>query len=153
MSPRNGGGKEMKRPVKLLIGLAAALLLAWIWHGPGGQGEKLVGRIEGDARILVARAGLPGISVRAEREPLTRGLVISGAANDLQREGLGSQLGVKDYARAVEGVGNVRWDDEPAGFALPLVAETMIVAALAYLVGFGLATLLFNRRRKTSFLD
>lgn len=143
----------MTRPVKFLIGLAAALLIAWLWHGPGGQGEKLVSRLEADGRNLVAQARLPGVSVQAERAPLSRNLVLSGTANDLQREGLGSQFGVKDYARAVEGVGQVRWDDEPSGFSLPLLAETLIVAALAFLIGFGLATPLFNRRRKTSFLD
>ena len=139
--------------MKIVAGLLLALLLAWIWHGPAGQGEKLVGRIEADARNLVAQTNLPGIAVTAQRNPLSRNLVISGPANDLQREGLGSQNGVMDYARAAPNVGNVRWDDEKAGFSLPLLAETMIVAALAFLVGFGLATPLFNRRRKHSFLD
>ncbi|HEY0026905.1 MAG TPA: hypothetical protein VGC35_03450 [Allosphingosinicella sp.] len=143
----------MTRPIKFLIGLAAAVLLAWIWHGPAGQGEKLVNRIDKDAKVLVAAAELPGTAVRTERNPLTRGLVLSGPANELQREGLGSQNGVKDYARAVDGVGNVRWDDEPARFELPLLAETAIVAALGFLIGFGLATPLFNRRRKSSYLD
>jgi hypothetical protein len=139
--------------MKMLIGLVVALLLALIWHGPAGQGEKLVNRIETDAKALVAAADLPGTSVRSKRHPLARGVVLSGVANDLQREGLGSQNGVMDFARAAPGVGTVRWDDEPEPFELPLLAETMLVSALAYLIGFGLATPLFNRRRKTSFLD
>lgn len=143
----------MSRTVKFLIGLLLALLAGMIWHGPAGNGERLVGRIEADARNLVAQTNLPGLSVRAERDPLSRDLVISGPANDLQREGLGSQNGVMDYARAAPNVGSVRWDDEKAGFSLPLLAETLIVAVLAFLIGFGLATPLFNRRRKHSFLD
>jgi hypothetical protein len=36
---------------------------------------------------------------------------------------------------------------------MPLLAETLILVALAYLVGVALGWLLFGRRRKTSFLD
>ena len=143
----------MSRPVKFLIGLLFALLAGWGWHGPAGQGEKLAARIEADARNLVAQARLPGISVQLERQPLSRNLVLSGKANDLQREGLGSQYGVKDYARATPDVGGVRWDDEPAPFSLPLLAETLLVAVLAYLAGLLLGTLFFNRRQRHSFLD
>ena len=139
--------------VKFLIGLAAALLAAWLWHGPTGGGERLVGALESQTRAYVAQARLPGISVRLDRDPLSRNATLSGTANDLQREGLGSQYGVKDYARAVAGIGKVRWDDEPESGGLPLIAETLILAALAYLIGFGLGRVFFGRRRRTSFLD
>jgi len=36
---------------------------------------------------------------------------------------------------------------------MPLLAETLILTCLAYLLGVGLGWLLFGRRRKTSFLD
>ena len=36
---------------------------------------------------------------------------------------------------------------------MPLLAETLILVALAYLVGVGLGWRLFGRRRRTSFLD
>jgi hypothetical protein len=139
--------------MKFLIGLAFAMLAGWGFYGPFGQGERLANQIESNARNLVAQARLPGTSVRLEREPLSRNLVVSGQANDLQREGLGSGLGVKDYARATPNVGQVRWDDEPKPFSLPLVAETLIVAALAWLAGLLLGTLFFNRRERHSFLD
>jgi hypothetical protein len=143
----------MTGPVKFLIGLAAALLMGWLWHGPGGQGEKLIGGLEAQVKEAVAVAALPGASVRLERDPLARKAIVSGTANDLQREGLGSQYGVKDYARAIPGVGTVRWDDEPDPFQLPLLAETLILVTLFYLAGFGLGVLFFGRRRRTSFLD
>jgi hypothetical protein len=143
----------MSRPVKFLIGFACAMLAGWGYYGPAGQAEKLTARIETDARNLVAQAELEGATVRLEREPLSRDLVLSGQANDLQREGLGSGLGVKDYARATPNVGQVRWDDEPKAFSLPLLAETLIVAALAWLAGLLLGTLFFNRRERHSFLD
>lgn len=143
----------MSAPVKFLIGLLAALLLGWIWHGPAGQGEAFAGAMEAQVKMAAAQAELPGVAARIERDPLTRRAVVSGEANDLQREGLGSQWGVLDYVRSVEGVAEVRWDDAPAGFRLPLLAETLILVAIAYAVGFGLAFAFFGRRRRESFLD
>ena len=35
---------------------------------------------------------------------------------------------------------------------MPLVAETLILAALSYAIGVGIGWLLFGRPRKTSFL-
>lgn len=36
---------------------------------------------------------------------------------------------------------------------MPLLAETLILVAAAYLAGIGAGWLLFGRRRRTSFLD
>ena len=143
----------MNWPVKFLIGLAAALLAGWIWHGPAGKGEALVAGLETQATAAAAQSRLPGVGVEMKRDPLSRSVTLSGTANDLQREGLGSQWGVKDYVRAVEGVGNVRWEDEAEAGGLPLLAETLLLVALAYAIGFGLGALLFRRRHRTSYLD
>lgn len=140
--------------VKVLIGLAAALAAGWVWHGPLGQGAALVADLEARTRIAVAQAELPGIDVRLSRDPLSRAATLTGSANDLQREGMGSQKGVSDYAREVEGVSGVRWADEPGGgFGLPLLAETLILNALAFLAGFALGRLFLGRRRREGFLD
>jgi hypothetical protein len=146
-------GLIMPTAVKLLFGLALALLAAWISHGPLGRGEALIDRIESDARAAVARAELPGISVRLDRSPLSRRATLSGPANDLQREGLGSQMGISDYVRDVEGIGTVRWADEPRPDrrTLPLLLETMLLAALFYLIGLGLGWLLWGRPRREGF--
>lgn len=143
----------MTRPVKILIGLIAALLTGWLWHGPGGQGEALIASLERQAQQAAAGAELPGIAVRLGRDPLSRTAIVSGPANDLQREGLGSQWGVKDYVRNVPGIAGVRWEDESGGGGLPLLAETLIAIVLAYAAGFGLGALLFGRRKRQSFLD
>ncbi|QAY77089.1 hypothetical protein [Sphingosinicella sp. BN140058] len=143
----------MKAHVKTLIGLLAALVMAWLWHGPGGQGEALIDGLEQSARSAAGEAELPGVSVRMVRDPLSRTAIVSGTANDLQREGLGSQWGVVDYVRNVPGMARARWDDEKSGNGLPLLAETMIVVALAYLAGLGLGALIFGRRKRQSFLD
>jgi hypothetical protein len=140
--------------LKAALGLALALAAAWISHGPLGRGQALVDRIESDARAAAARSELPGIAVRLGRDPLDRNATLSGSANDLQREGLGSQKGISDYVREVEGIGTVRWADEPARerVALPLLAETSILAALAYALGLGLGRLLWGRRRRQGFV-
>lgn len=143
----------MKAHVKILIGLLAALVMAWLWHGPGGQGEALINSLEQGARTAAAESELPGVSVRMVRDPLSRTAIVSGTANDLQREGLGSQWGVEDYVRNVPGVTRARWDDEKGGNGLPLLIETMIVVALAYFAGLGLGALIFGRRKRQSFLD
>jgi hypothetical protein len=139
--------------LKATIGLLLALAAAWIWHGPLGHGERLIDRLEAEAKAQVAKAELPGISVSLSRDPLARVATLSGAANDLQREGLGSQKGVSDYARDVDGISRVRWADEPAGGRriTPLLLETLALAALAYLVGLGLGWLLWGRRRREGF--
>lgn len=143
----------MPTAVKLLIGLVLALAAAAISHGPLGRGERLIDGLESQARAGVAQAELPGIVVRLDRHPLARNATLSGPANDLQREGLGSQKGLGDLVRDVEGIGTVRWADEPARqrLALPLLAETTILATLSYLIGLGLGWLLWGRRRREGF--
>jgi hypothetical protein len=139
--------------LKATLGLLAALAAAWVWHGPLGQGEALVDRLERDVRAAVARSELPGLSVGLGRDPLDRNVTLAGRTNDLQREGLGSGQGINDYVREVEGIATIRWTDEPAieRRALPLLVETMILSALAYLIGLGLGALLWGRRRRDRY--
>lgn len=142
----------MSRSVKLLIGLVAVLLLGWAWHGPLGNGARLIDGLEAEAKAAAAEAELAGIEVKMAREPLARVATLSGEANDLQREGLGSGLGLNDYVRRVEGIGTLRWADEPAAGALPLLAELLILLVLAYAAGLGLARLLWGRPKRDSYL-
>jgi hypothetical protein len=139
--------------MKILIGLVVALLAGWAWHGPLGNGERLIDRLEAQAREGVARSELPGIRVVLSRSPLARVATLSGSANDLQREGLGSQKGVSDYVRDVPGISDVRWTDEAdSGDRVnPLLVETLLLAALFYLIGLGLGWLLWGRRRREGF--
>jgi hypothetical protein len=140
--------------MKILIGLVAALLIGWVWHGPLGHGERMIGALERQARAGVARTELPGISVGLSREPLARVATLNGPANALQREGLGSQKGVSDHVRDVEGISSVRWADEPDAGArvVPLLLETLAMAALAYFIGLGLGWLLWGRPRREGFV-
>ena len=101
----------MQSRLKFAIGLAAALLTGWISHGPLGQGEAFVGLIEAQAKAVVREAEIPGVAVRFSRDPLSREAVLSGPANEFQREGQGLLPGLNERVRAVPGVANIRWDD------------------------------------------
>jgi hypothetical protein len=144
----------MTWPVKLLIGLAAILLMGWVWHGPAGRGEAFAASLEAEARDAVASVGLPGISVRIARDPIRRVAIMSGPADAIQREGMGSEMGLADYVRAVPGIAAVHWTDEPGGpGGLPMLVETWLWLVLAYALGLGLGAILFGRRKRQSFLD
>ena len=143
----------MSSATKFLIGLAAVLIMGFVWHGPLGNGARMIDALEAQARAAAAEAELPGISVEMARDPLARSAVISGQANDLQREGLGETgMGVKDYVRQVEGLSSIRWSDETDAGGLPLLAETLILIALAFLIGLAAAWLLFGRPKRESYL-
>lgn len=145
----------MNKAVKLAIGLLAVLLMGWIYHGPLGRGAALADQLEAQAQAAISQTELPGIEARIRRDPLARVAILSGPANDLQREGLGSQWGVNDYVRAVPGIGSVRWQGDANANAavMPLLAETELLVLIAYLIGLGLGRLLFGRRKRQSFLD
>jgi hypothetical protein len=143
----------MSKTVKCLIGLAAVLLMGWIWHGPMGRGEQFVAGMETAARRSVDEVGIPGIDVRFGRAPLTRTATMSGPADELQREGLGSEMGLSDYVRVVPGVAGVHWTDEKGGRSLPLLAETLLMLVPPYALGLLIGGLIFGRRRRETFLD
>jgi len=145
----------MSSAVKFLIGLAAVLLMGWIYHGPLGNGARLIDRIERQAQAAVAKEELPGIDVRLSRDPLSRRAILSGPANNFQREGMGSQPGLTDIVAGTRGVGSVAWADEGAagaGAGMPLLLETWILAFLAYLAGVAGAWLIWGRPRRESYL-
>lgn len=142
----------MSTTLKLLIGLAAVWLAAWIDHGPLGHGERTVAALQAAADGVVRDAGVPGIQVRFGSDPLTRVATLSGPADDFQRDGMGGQKGLTQRVAEIEGVSKVRWADRPeGGFALPLVAESLLAATLAYLAGLALAWLFWGRPPRDGF--
>ncbi|HEX5184801.1 MAG TPA: hypothetical protein VFW19_16815 [Allosphingosinicella sp.] len=144
----------MKWPVKLLIGFVAVLVMGWVWHGPGGRGEAFAETLESQARAAIAPIQIPNIQVHIARHPLRRVALMSGPADDVQREGMGSEWGLSDYVRNVPGISGVHWTDTRGGpGGLPMLVETWSLVALAYAIGLGLGALLFGRRKRQSFLD
>ena len=141
----------MPRFAKMLIGLGAALLAGWISHGPLGQGEAFIAAIEAQAQAEVREAAVPGVDVRLARDPLRREALLSGPANDFQREGQGLLPGLNDRMLAIPGVGGVSWADSgPARggrLRMPLLAETELLVLGFFVLGMALGRLLFRPRR------
>jgi hypothetical protein len=137
----------MKSWQKLLTGLVAALAAGWIGHGPLGRGAAFVDQIETGAKAVVHAADLPGVDVRLRRNPLSRHAVLSGPADDFQREGLGDFPGLNQRVAAVPGVSGISWDED--GTAVPLLAETLLLVALAFVIGVGLGWVLARPKRET----
>lgn len=137
---------------KILIGFAAALLAGWIGHGPLGRGALFLDSLQAQTEAVLRDAAVPGVTARFPRDPLSRTAWLSGPANDLQRNGQGGLQGLNQRVAAVPGVADVRWTDEngsPGG--MPLILETLGLAAAAFLLGLGLGKLFF-RPKRTSFL-
>ena len=103
----------MSRIAKFLIGLAAALVVALVAYWPLGMGQAFADRLEAGARIMIARAEVPGITVKMQRSPLARKALLTGPANQFQREGMGSLPGINQRVLAVPGMGRVEWTNPP----------------------------------------
>ena len=104
--------KAMPPFVKFLTGLAIALLAGWIGHGPLGQGQAFVDRLDALAKAEIGKAELSQVQVRFDRDPLRREAILSGQADQFQREGMGQLKGINGRIRAVPGVSGVRWEGE-----------------------------------------
>ena len=72
----------------LLLGAAAAVGFAALWHDPLGAGERLAMEAETSARATLVKYELPMIQAKMQRGPLSRRLVLSGPADDFQRSEL-----------------------------------------------------------------
>lgn len=101
----------MSPAVKFTIGLAAALLTSWIAHGPLGRGEAFVDSLDAQAKAAIARSGLTTVQVRFDRDPLSRRAILTGQADQFQREGQGQFPGINERVAAVPGVSGIVWDD------------------------------------------
>lgn len=104
---------------KFFIGLAVALVAGWVSHGPLGRGEAFVGQLQRQADAVIADAGLPGVSVRFNRDPLSREAILSGPADQFQREGQGQFPGLNDRISAIPGVSGFRWPQDDTECCAP----------------------------------
>lgn len=98
---------------KFAVGLAASLVAGWLYHGPAGNGERQIGALENRAKAAVAKEAVPGVEVALGRDPLSRAATLSGPADQLQRDGLGSLPGLTEIVEGVEGVSAVKWSNPP----------------------------------------
>ena len=143
----------MPGKAKLLIGVAAALLAGWIFHGPFGRGETYASRLEAQAQAVVTEAELTEVRARVDRAPLARRILMSGPANEFQREGQGYFPGLNDRIGGLRGIAAIQWADEPPrrGWPLPLLVETEIMVLIAFLAGLGFGRW-WSRPRRAGYL-
>lgn len=94
----------MSRRTIFLIGLAVVIGFAALWHGPLGAGERLASKAEAAARAQLDRDEMHQAQARFERRPLSRRLMVSGPADDFQRQEIIRRLD------EIPGVLEVRWD-------------------------------------------
>ena len=139
----------MAAALKFVIGLAASILLAWLYLGPLGYGQSYIGALEARAAKVVANAEIPGVQVRLVRDPPERTAILSGPADQFQRNGQGRLKGLTELVNEVDGVARVHWADDPAPHprGLPLLVESLIPVVLAYLLGVFLGWVAAVRKR------
>lgn len=94
----------MNRYVAIGLGALATVAGVSVWHGPLGTADRFAYPIERQARTALDHWEMPLIQARLERQPMSRRLVLSGPADDFQREELVRRL------RALRGVSDVVWD-------------------------------------------
>ena len=95
----------MPPSIKMLIGLAATVGSAWIFHGPAGYGQRLIDRLDAQVQPLVRKQEVASVRASFPR-PLSRDLRFSGEANSFQREGFVEVIRDAD----IRGLRTVGWD-------------------------------------------
>lgn len=93
----------MNRTSILAIGVAAAVGLTWLWHGPLGAGDELAAGVDRRARAMLDHYEMVHVQATMERGPLTRRVILSGPADDFQRRE------IKRMVEAQPGVGEAIW--------------------------------------------
>jgi len=132
----------MNRESALTIGVAATLAASFVWHGPGGGGERFAGRIERTMRATLDHYEMQQVTARLQRDPLTRRLLLDGPADSFQR------AEISRIALEVPGLGSAHWSGprNPPRM-LPLLAEVMLLALTAFAIGVVLVYIAALRRR------
>lgn len=132
----------MKRNTALGTGIAATLAAAFLWHGPGGAGERFAGTIDRTMRLTLDHFEMQSVTARLQRDPLSRRLLLDGRADDFQR------AEIARIALEVPGVASAHWSGPRAPpRALPLLAEVMLLALASFAIGVVLAYIAALRRR------
>lgn len=126
------------RELRVVAGLACALVLAALWHGPLGGAERFHARVERDIQQMLVHYEMTQVTAHLHQHPLTRRVMLSGPADDFQRQALIA------YIDTIPGVASATWSDS-AG--TPLIVEGLIASLVGYLLGLLLAYLVELRRR------
>nr|WP_294848566.1 hypothetical protein [uncultured Sphingomonas sp.] len=137
---------KMTRTRLLLIGIAATIGFAGLWHGPLGAGERFARQADAVAKQTMAYNLVPQIKAVMQRDPMARRILLSGDADEFQRI---ESLRIMDD---VPGIIDVRWVKKDGTYAagsriLPLAVEAQLLGLLGFLVGMIIMYLVELRRR------
>jgi hypothetical protein len=122
----------------LLIGIAASVAAALLWHYPLGGADRFETRIDRAARAVLVRYEMTQVQAHLHTSPLTPQIVLSGPADDFQRSEL------VRYMDQLPGVEDTTWG---SGGGIPLIAEAVALCLAAFGLGLLLAYLVALRRR------
>ncbi len=114
----------------LAAGAVAMLGGAMLWHGPLGGADRLAGPVERIARQTLVYYEMPQVQARLQGGPLTRNLLLSGAADDFQR---------REIVRILNEIPGVAGSSWSRARGLPLIIEGSVVGLIGYLLGCLLA--------------
>jgi hypothetical protein len=124
----------------LAAGAVAMFAGTLLWHGPLGGADRLATSVERIAGDTLAHYEMPQVQARLQRGPLSRQMLLAGAADDFQRREIVRML------REIPGVSGASWSRRGA---LPLIVEGLVVALIAYLLGCLLAYAASLHRRSS----
>jgi len=131
--------RRTKRLVLLASGVAASILLAALWNGPLGGADRFETTVQADIQKTLAYYEMTRVTGHLHGNPLTRRVLLSGPADDFQRQGL------VGFMNQIPGVSGTSWSSDGGG--TPLIAEGFAIALLGFLFGLLLAYLVELRRR------
>jgi hypothetical protein len=131
--------RKPKRNALLAAGFAASIVLALLWHGPGGGADRFSAKVERSVHDLLVYYEMAQITAHLHHDPLTRRVMLSGTADDFQRSEL---VRLTDE---LPGVSGATWSADGGG--VPLIAEGAAVSVAGFLLGLVLAYLVELRRR------
>jgi hypothetical protein len=134
-----GFRKKSRRLIALGGGVAAAILLAALWHGPFGGADLFTAKVNRGIRYTLVYFEMTQVKAQLHHNPLTRQVQLSGPADDFQRRELVRLM------NELPGVSGTSWS--PGGGGVPLIAEGAGVSLLGFLLGLVLAYLIELRRR------
>jgi hypothetical protein len=131
--------RRSRRNAALIVGMAATLALAALWHGPVGGARHFEGKVQYAIQKNLIYYEMTRVSAHLHHGPLTREVVLSGPADDFQR---GELVALMDE---LPGVSSATWSSSEAG--MPLILEGLAVSVVGFLFGLLLAYLFELRRR------
>jgi len=131
--------RRKRRNATLAIGFIVAVGLAALWHGPLSGAARLTSEVERGIKTTLVYYEMTQVSAQLHHGPLTRRVLLSGAADDFQRRELARYIG------EVPGVASASWSSNSGG--VPLIGEGAGVAVLGFLLGLLVAYLVELRRR------